>query len=126
MTALSSFYPKKNLVQMIHGKPGSTAMMICLRFTGSLREPHMCLSTKPAEMIQFVWPHDHYSKQTRLVKKQKLFDQIYRTEAKPDLFVRVQSLNGSLYKMDTWCKSQSCRFSGHFAVIYVLLCWTPL
>ena len=58
MTALSCFYPKKNLVQMIHGKPGSTAMVICLRFTGGLGEPHMCLCTKPAEMIQFVWPHD--------------------------------------------------------------------
>lgn len=54
---------------MIHGKPGLTAMVICLRFTGSLREPHVCLCTKPAEMIQFVWPHDHYSKQTRLVRK---------------------------------------------------------
>ena len=69
MTALSCFYPKKNLVQMIHGKPGSTAMMIYLTFTGSLREPPVCLCTKPAEMIQFVWPHDHYSKQTRLVRK---------------------------------------------------------
>ena len=77
---------------MIHGKLGSTAVVICLRFTGSLREPHMCLCTKPEEIIQFVWRHDHYSKQTRLVKKEKLFDLIYRTEAKPDLFVRVHSL----------------------------------